>query len=104
VWDIPALAGRAFRDERVAHPTQKPLAICERIVRHFAPSGGAVLVPFAGSGSECVAAHRLGRAFIGIELNPKYGELAVRRLIAEGWKPASSTPSRLEEDDLLLVA
>ncbi len=89
VWEIPTLAGRRFRDERVDHPTQKPLALSERIVRHFCPSGGVILVPFAGSGSECVAAHRHGRAFVGIEINATYCKIACERLAADGWKPGS---------------
>lgn len=81
---IPALAGGAGAKERVAHPTQKPLALCERLLRSCAQGsdGGYVLVPFAGSGSECVAAQRLGLPFIGIELNPVYVALAESRLVA----------------------
>jgi site-specific DNA-methyltransferase (adenine-specific) len=72
VWNFPVLAGRRFRDEKVNHPTQKPLSISSRIVEHFSNPGDLVLVPFAGSGSECVAAMRSGRHFIGFELNPEY--------------------------------
>lgn len=101
VWEIPTLAGRRFRDERVDHPTQKPLVLSERIVRHFSPAGGSILVPFAGSGSECVAAHRHGRAFLGIEINPAYCKIARERLAAEGWKPSelSRTSVRVEVSD-----
>lgn len=58
--------------ERVDHPTQKPLALCEKLIRSCkqAASEGYVLIPFAGSGSECVAAKRLDLPFVGIELNP----------------------------------
>jgi len=56
VWKIPTLAGRRFANEKVNHPTQKPLAICTRIVQHFSNPGELVFVPFVGSGSECVAA------------------------------------------------
>ena len=56
VWRFPTLAGRRFRDEKVDHPTQKPLSISQRIVAHFSNPGDLVLVPFAGSGSECLAA------------------------------------------------
>lgn len=80
VWRFPTLAGRRFRDEKVDHPTQKPLSLCERIVRHFSNEGNTVLVPFAGSGSECVAAARLKRRFIGFELNSKYAAIARERL------------------------
>jgi len=80
VWRFPTLAGRRFRDEKVDHPTQKPLSISERIVRHFSNEGDTVLVPFAGSGSECVAAVTLGRHFIAFELNAKYVAIARKRL------------------------
>lgn len=80
IWPFPTLAGRRFRDEKVAHPTQKPLSISRRIVKHFSDEGDAVLVPFAGSGSECVAAVLEGRSFIGFELNGDYVDIAERRL------------------------
>ena len=69
VWAFPTLAGRRFRDEKVDHPTQKPLSISRRIVRHFSNPEDTVLVPFSGSGTECVAATLEGRDFLGFELN-----------------------------------
>lgn len=80
VWRFPVLAGRRFRDEKVDHPTQKPLSISSRIVRHFSNPGELVLIPFAGSGSECVAAKSAGRNFLGFELNPDYIAIAQSRL------------------------
>ena len=80
VWRFPTLAGRRFRDEKVDHPTQKPLSISHRIIRHFSSPGDLVVVPFAGSGTECVAAKLDGRRFIGIELNPEYVALGLRRI------------------------
>ena len=80
VWRFPVLAGRRFRDERVDHPTQKPLSLTNRIVAHFSDVGDVVLVPFAGSGTECVAARTHDRQFIGFELNPTYVALANQRL------------------------
>lgn len=82
VIKIPALAGGAGMKERVDHPTQKPLALCEKLLRSCKQpaSDGYVLVPFAGSGSECVAAKRLGLPFVGIELNPTYITLIQERL------------------------
>jgi site-specific DNA-methyltransferase (adenine-specific)/adenine-specific DNA-methyltransferase len=80
VWSFPVLAGRRFRDEKVNHPTQKPLAISRRIVKHFSNPGDTVLIPFVGSGSECVAAAQEGRGFIGFELNPDYVQVANLRL------------------------
>ena len=82
VIKVPALAGGAGMKERVNHPTQKPLALCEKLLRSCkqAASEGIVLVPFAGSGSECVAAKNLGLPFVGIELNPEYVTLIQTRL------------------------
>lgn len=80
VWRFPVLAGRRFRDEKVDHPTQKPLSISSRIIRHFSNPGELVLIPFAGSGSECVAAKSVGRNFLGFELNPDYIAIAQSRL------------------------
>jgi site-specific DNA-methyltransferase (adenine-specific)/adenine-specific DNA-methyltransferase len=80
VWRFPTLAGRRFRDEKVDHPTQKPLSISQRIVSHFSNPGDLVLVPFAGSGSECLAAAMTGRHYVGFELNPKYISIADSRI------------------------
>ena len=83
VWQFPTLAGRRFADERVDHPTQKPLALTDRIVRHFSDPGDLVVVPFAGSGTECVSAKRNGRNYWGCNIKPEYVELATRRLASE---------------------
>ncbi len=80
VWDFPVLAGRRFQEEKVDHPTQKPLSISTRIVRHFSNPGEIVLVPFVGSGSECVAAKSLSRHYSGFELNAEYIAIANDRL------------------------
>jgi site-specific DNA-methyltransferase (adenine-specific) len=83
VIKIPALAGGAGMKERVGHPTQKPLALCERLLLSCRQKDGYVLAPFAGSGSECVAAKKLNLPFIGIEINPTYVELIKTRLAAK---------------------
>jgi site-specific DNA-methyltransferase (adenine-specific) len=82
VIKVPALAGGAGAKERVNHPTQKPLALCEKLLRSCkqAPEEGYVLVPFAGSGSECLAAQKLGLPYVGIELNEEYVGLIYERL------------------------
>ena len=80
VIKVPALAGGAGAKERVDHPTQKPLALCEKLLNSCRQDEGIVLVPFAGSGSECVAAKRLNLPFIGIEINSDYVTLIKQRL------------------------
>jgi len=90
VIKIAALAGGAGMNERVDHPTQKPLALCDKLLRSCKQpaTDGFVLVPFAGSGSECVAAKNLGLPFVGIELNPDYVKLIKERLQAQVQVPA----------------
>jgi site-specific DNA-methyltransferase (adenine-specific) len=83
IWNFPTLAGRRFRDEKVDHPTQKPLSLTLRIVEYFSNPGDLVVSPFAGSGTECLAAAMLNGDFWGIELNPKYVQIAQDRL--EKW-------------------
>ena len=80
VWRFPTLAGRAFKDEKVDHPTQKPLSLTTRLVRHFSEPGALVVVPFVGSGTECVSAVSNGRYFWGCEINPEYVHIARTRL------------------------
>ena len=82
VIKVPALAGRAGTKERVNHPTQKPLALCEKLIKASIVKGqeNMLVVPFAGSGSECVAAKKENVNFIGYELNPEYVELCNKRL------------------------
>lgn len=80
VWMFPTLAGRRFANEKVDHPSQKPLILSERIIKHFSNEGDLVVVPFVGSGTECVAAKLHNRRFTGAEINPKYLRIAQRRL------------------------
>ena len=87
VWDIPNNKEK-YETAHGKHPTQKPLSVCKRIVSISTKPGDVVLSPFAGAGSECVAAKELGRNYLGIELDPKYVEIATRRL--EASRPAAS--------------
>lgn len=80
VWRFPTLAGKRFENEKVAHPTQKPLAICDRIVKHFSNPNDIVFIPFAGSGSECVSSINNKRKFLATEINTNYIEIANERL------------------------
>ena len=67
-------------DPRTGHQTQKPIALMELLVRLFSNPGELVLDPFAGSGTTCVAAMRLGRRFLGWELDATYAETARKRI------------------------
>lgn len=62
------------------HGAEKPVALIERLLRLVDPSGGPVFDPFAGSGSTLLAARRLGRVAVGIEMDERYCEIAARRL------------------------
>ena len=61
------------------HPTQKPLPLMEWCLG-FLPDARTILDPFMGSGTTGVACVRLGRRFIGMELEPKYFDIAVKRI------------------------
>ena len=73
------------------HPTQKPLALIKRCLRAGTNEGDVVVDPFAGSGSTGVAAIELGRRFIGIEVDPEFIDISIRRLSE---KPVSSSDGR----------
>ena len=98
VIHVPALAGGAGRSERwficrdcktkvkppselhkhdghniLKHPTQKPMDLTKKLIRsRIFKKNGSVLIPFTGSGSECVVSKKLGIPFIGVEINPEY--------------------------------
>jgi DNA modification methylase len=81
VWDIPSNKQRA----ELAfgkHPTQKPLRLITRMLAVSSRPGQICLVPFAGSGSECVAARSSGLSFLGFETDRSYVALARKRLAA----------------------
>ncbi len=62
------------------HQTVKPIALCEYLILLSTQEGAIVLDPFIGSGTTAIAAKRLGRHYIGIDINPEYIEIARRRL------------------------
>jgi site-specific DNA-methyltransferase (adenine-specific) len=81
IWSIPTPSGVEKKFGK--HPTQKPLALLERIILASTNPGDIVLDPFTGSSTTGVAAIRHGRRFIGIETNAGYLELSVKRLDEE---------------------
>lgn len=82
LWEIPVTPQRERRHGK--HPSQKPLALLERIVEIASAPGDLLLDPFGGAGTLAIAAQRLGRRWILIESVPEYADLARRRLAAEG--------------------
>ena len=65
------------------HITPKPLDLMENIIKHSTNEGQTVLDPFLGSGTTALACVKQGRRYIGIELNPKYCDIAVKRIESE---------------------
>lgn len=81
VIKVPALAGGAGKKERVDHPTQKPLELCRKLLLAAKQNNeDVVVVPFAGSGSECVACKELSLPFIGFDINAEYVAICKKRL------------------------
>jgi hypothetical protein len=79
LWvDLPALHSRAF--ERIGYPTQKPLALMERIIRASSNDGDLVLDPFCGCGTTIHAAQKLKRQWIGIDITHLAISLIEKRL------------------------
>jgi site-specific DNA-methyltransferase (adenine-specific) len=70
------------KDVRV-HPTQKPIGLMLELVRLFSDPGELVWDPYCGSGTTGVACLRLGRRFLGHEMQPRYAKVAAERLAAE---------------------
>ena len=75
-----AKASKKERGEGNVHPTVKPIALMEYLVKLVAPENAIVLDPFMGSGTTGVAAVRLGRGFVGIEKEKEYFDIAERRI------------------------
>ena len=86
VWDIPALRGN--QPEATGYPTQKPLALYERMIRASSSPGDIVLDPFCGCATTPIAAERLDRQWVGIDI----------------WEDAYQTVlDRLEQEQLAIL-
>ena len=77
VWSIPAESAR-----RVGHPAPFPVELPEQLIRLYTFADDLVLDPFVGSGSALVAAARLGRRYVGYDLDPAYLDIARQRVLA----------------------
>lgn len=93
LWPIPIVT----RNRR--HTTEKPLALMEALVRDFTEPGDLVLDPFAGSGTTGVACLRLGRRFLGWELDPAHHAAACERLATTPQVPELFTPKAKRRRD-----
>jgi DNA modification methylase len=72
--------GTQERCQAGSHPCPYPISLINKIIRHLTREKETVLDPFMGSGTTGVACKELGRNFIGIEIEPKYFEIAKRRI------------------------
>ena len=77
------------------HPTVKPVALMRYLVQLVTPTGSTVLDPFMGSGTTGMAARELGHRFVGCDLDPKYVEIAERRI--QGWLEQHTASTRSTE-------
>jgi len=78
VWEFPRVRYRM--DEYENHPTQKPVALLERIILASSNPGDSVLDPFSGTFTTSFVAKRLERQSIGIEIEEEYVKIGLRRL------------------------
>ncbi len=81
------------KEEKFDHPTQKPVELMRKPILNHTKKGELVYEPFIGSGTTLAAAEITGRVCCGIELDPKYVDVAVLR-----WQGLSNQEARLEGD------
>ena len=89
-WQIPIVQN----PERKGYPTQKPIALLERIIQASSNEGALILDPFCGCATTCIASEKLNRKWIGIDVSIKAYELVKERL-----KEEVANPSNLLEFD-----
>jgi len=84
IHDVPSFrTGARVSDGEKVHPTQKPVALIEKLIKDSTETGDTVLDCFAGSGTTAVAAERTGRKYYCFELQPKYVDIGQQRIIKE---------------------
>ena len=81
-WPIQPLMP-SDKKERTGYPTQKPLALLNRIIKSSSKEGDIVLDPFCGCATACVAAEQLDRPWIGIDIAPSAEKITKDRLVKE---------------------
>lgn len=104
VWDGGMRAGSA-ENRTFCHPSQKPIEVMVWCVGMVPAEAHTILDPFMGSGTTGVACVKLGRKFIGIEIEPRYFDIACRR-IEEAYRQPDlfvASPSRPPAEQLSLL-
>ncbi len=81
--DIPS-GGQISKLERTGYPTQKPLALLDRIIKASSNEGDVVMDPFCGCATTCVAAQNLNRNWIGVDISDVAAKLVAERLSYDG--------------------
>ena len=90
--------------ERTGWATQKPLALLERIIKTSSNGGGLVLDPFCGCATACIAAERLGRQWIGIDIDPAAAKILQSRVEGEnGGKKKAADRNILDWRDVEVI-
>lgn len=79
MWDIQGMHAIGRKEERVGHPTQKPVECMARPIRNHGTKDDDVFDPFLGSGTTIIAAEQLGRRCYGAEISPNYCDVIVDR-------------------------
>lgn len=95
------------KKEYTGYPTQKPLSLLERIIKASSNEGDTVLDPFCGCATTCIAAEKLGRQWIGIDVSQKAYQLVQARVEKEVWgnpdslyKNEGAIPKIISRDDI----
>ena len=88
--------------ERVGYPTQKPVALIQRLIQASSNEGDWVLDPFCGCATTCIAAQQTNRQWIGIDISPKAAQLVAHRLETElglfnTHNPRTDLPQRTDQ-------
>ena len=94
-WGDSSLMLGSQATERTGYPTQKPLALLERIIKASSNDGDFVLDPFAGCATTPIAAEKLGRQWIGIDIWAGAHEIVLQRLASEGLATPNTEAGRL---------
>lgn len=66
-------------EEKLDHPTQKPVLLFETPIRNHLPAGGLLYDPFVGSGTAIIAAESLHRRCLALGIDPRYAQVAIER-------------------------
>jgi DNA modification methylase len=94
VWRFDRVKG----EERHGHATPKPVEMMERVMKSSAPENAIVVEPFLGSGSTLIASEKTNRKCYGMELDPKYCDVIVKR-----WEDFTGKKAHLEENEFEVI-